>query len=554
MPATTRRAKLAELRQGLLDPERWLDALLVVEDHEGVELLRVGGRWDGSAGRWSPNADGVTPKVIRLKESQQAAGRGFAHWLESSRRGEIDPLREIVMILGGARGSGKTWLVGLMIVIIGLEWVDEWQYSVNLSTGQRREVVEAIKECSDPSWITGESDDMRDPWLRFITGSTVAFVSARNPKRLREAKLQIRAVHLNEAQDQSEDVYINAVSATRNVDGLVTIATNRPRVASGDWVSLAATGIEAGEIVGLFYLLDPRLNNAVSRVALDKRANAIRVVNREAAAADTDPDAPMSLSGLMAYPGFIPLPVAKKGHIGEPPSVGWKDVTRELTAAAVEGAAGYDWVCGVDFQKHPGVTGQIGKIFRNERGDLVLVIYRTLAVRGVEADFSQALYAAQYTTTPGAGAHTVLLIGDATGARQNAEHRWERSPSFTAVRNDGWMILPPMVHWRTGIEWNPVVGDSRNQMHFLFERHQILISPACKQAQEGFPSLVDSLRRATVGPKGGLVERGGYQHNPDGLRYLAWRFMPRPKPAAPQGGLDMDSFNALRGAKLGWGR
>jgi hypothetical protein len=554
MPATSRRERIARLRRKLLSADRWVDALLVVQDHEGAELLRVGGRWDRVGRRWDREAQDVQPLVIRLKESQQEAGRGLARWFESSRRGVVDPLRAIVLLLGGARGSGKTWFVGLAIVLIGLEWPNEWQYSVNLSTGQRREVVEAIEEVSRQEWIAERSEDLRDPWLQFLTGSTVAFTSARNPKRLREAKLRIRAVHINEGQDQSEEVYINAVSATRNVDGLVTIATNRPRNEAGDWVSLTATSIEGGEVVGLYYLLDPRKNNAVSKVALDKRAAAIRAVNADAAAADTDPDAPMTLSVSLVYPGFRPLPVEKKGHVGDPPSIGWRDVTRDVTAAELESGFGYDWVCGVDFQKHPGVTGQIGKLYRDERGKLVLYIARTLAVRGVEADFSQALYAAQYTTTPGAGGNTVMLIGDATGARQNAEHKWERSPSFTALKADGWMILPPMVHWRTGVEWNPVVGDSRNQMHFLFERHQILISPACKVPQEGFPSLVDSLRRAPVGPKGGLVDRGGFQHNPDGVRYLAWRFMPRPKPVAPQGGLDMDSYNALRGVKLGWGK
>lgn len=554
MPHLSRAEMIRFARGRLTSSKRFVDALLVVEDHEGKELLRVGGRWDRTFSRWVKDAPDVKPHAIRLKESQQEAGRGLAGWLESSRLGEVDAKRAIVMLLGGARGSGKTWFVGLAIVVIGIEWCNEWQYSVNLSTGQRREVIEAIEEVALPDWILGRSDDLRDPWLQFLTGSTVAFTSARNPKRLREAKLRIRAVHINEGQDQPEEVYINAVSATRNVDGLTTIATNRPRNESGDWVSLAATGIEGGDIVGLYYLLDPRKNNAVSKVALDKRAAAIRAVNADAAAADTDPDAPMTLSVSLVYPGFRPLPVEKKGHIGDPPAIGWRDVTRDVTAAELESGFGFDWVCGVDFQKHPGVTGQIGKFYRDEHGALVLYIARTLAVRGVEADFSQALYAAQYTTTPGAGINTVMLIGDATGARQNSEHKWERSPSFTALKGDGWMILPPMVHWRTGVEWNPVVGDSRNQMHFLFERHRILISPACKVPQEGFPSLVDSLRRAPVGPKGGLVERGGFQHNPDGVRYLAWRFMPRPKPVAPQGGLDMDSFNALRGAKLGWGK
>jgi hypothetical protein len=556
MPHVSRAEMIRFARGRLTSSKRFVDALLVVEDHEGTELLRVGGRWNRSFNCWVKDAKDVKPHVIRLKESQQEAGRGLAKWLESSRLGVVDPLRAIVMLLGGARGSGKTWFVGLAIVVIGIEWQNEWQYSVNLSTGQRREVIEAIEEVALPDWILGRSDDLRDPWLQFLTGSTVAFTSARNPKRLREAKLRIRAVHINEGQDQPEEVYVNAVSATRNVDGLTTIATNRPRNEAGDWVSLAASGIEGGEIVGLYYLLDPRKNDAVSRVALDKRAAAIRVVSAEAAAADTDPDAPMKLAGPIAYPGFRPLPIEKGGHIGEPPAppqVGkplWRDVTAEVTAKLLGGDTGFPYIGGVDFQRQPGIICSIAKLYRNEAGLLVLHVVATLAVRGVEPDFSHALVASGYRPAHGMDGEPILLIGDATGARQNSEHKFAQPPSFTALRSDGWKIVPPMKHWRRGTPWNPLVHQSRTQMHALFEGHQILLAPRCREPSEGFPSLVESLRRAKVGPKGGLIEKGNFQHGPDGVRYMAWWALPRPKPPAPNASFDRETFDALSGIKI----
>jgi len=546
MPALSRRERVARLQRQLLSPERWIDARLVVEDHTGAELFRVGGAWDCRARAYVERE--CAAKTVRLKESQTEAGQGFARWLESSRRGVVDPQRAIVMLLGGARGSGKTWFVGLAIVCIGLEWPDEWQYNVNLSTGQRREVIEAIEEVSRPDWIADRSDDLRDPWLRFVTGSTLAFVSSRNPKRLREAKLRIRAVHINEGQDQDEAVYVNAVSATRNVDGLVVVATNRPQNESGDWVSLAATGIEGGEIVGQFYLLDPRKNDAVSRVALDKRAAAIRVVSPEAAAADTDPDAPMRLATKTAYPAFRPLPVERGGHIGDVPDVGWTDITVQITGALIGSGLGYPYICGVDFQREPGVIGAICKIYRFD-GRLVLAVLDQIGVRGVEPDFSQALYAAGYRPSHGADKPPILLVGDGTGGRQNANHNFAQPTSFVAMQSDGWKIIGPDVHWKHGIPWNPGVRESRAQMHTLLEQRQILISRKCKEPSEGFPSLVDSFRRAPIGPKGGLVEKGNFQHGPDGVRYVAWRFLPRPEPKKVQG-MDVATFDALREIRI----
>lgn len=551
MPATSRRARLAHLRRQLIDRERWVDARLVVESHTGEELFRVGGRWDRLLHRY---VDGpVKERHIQLEESQLESVRGFVRWLSGSRQN--DPLRGIVLILGGARGSGKTWLLSLLIVAIALEWPDEWQYNVNLSTGQRREVLEGIREVigADHDWIADESDDLRDPWLRFLTGSTLAFTSARNPKRLREAKLRIRAVHINEGQDQDEEIYFNGISATRNVDGLTTVATNRPRCEGGDWVSIASVSIQAGETAGEFHLLDPRKNKRVSRVALDKRAAAIRAVSAEAAAADTDPDAPMMLAGPIAYPAFKPLPLELGGHIGDPPDrdIGrWEEITRILSAAAIDGQLGYDFVCGVDFQRRPGIIGEIARLYRDDRGLVVLHIVDVVAVRGVEPDFSQALHAAGYRPNEHMGGPTVLLVGDATGARQNSEHKFAQPPSFTALRGDGWTVIPPMRHWRHGTPWNPLVKESRSQMHRLFDQHQILLSPKCKTPTEGFPSLVEAFRRAKVGPRGGLVEAGNFQHGPDGTRYLAWRFVPRPALPPPPTGINQSAFAAFGGIRI----
>jgi hypothetical protein len=145
----------------------------------------------------------------------------------------------------------------------------------------------------------------------------------------------------------------------------------------------------------------------------------------------------------------------------------------------------------------------------------------------------------------------VLLVGDATGARQNAEHRFARPPSFNALRADGWLIVPPSYHWKHKTPWNPDVRASLAQMYERFERRAILLSPACKESpQQGFPSLVDSFRNAKKYESGKLREEGNFQHGPDGVRYLAWKFLPRPQPPKADPSFDGSSFDALRGVKL----
>ncbi len=39
----------------------------------------------------------------------------------------------------------------------------------------------------------------------------------------------------------------------------------------------------------------------------------------------------IQFTGDMGYPGFSPLPRERGGHVGEPPTIGWTDVTCELT-------------------------------------------------------------------------------------------------------------------------------------------------------------------------------------------------------------------------------
>jgi hypothetical protein len=66
---------------------------------------------------------------------------------------------------------------------------------------------------------------------------------------------------------------------------------------------------------------------------------------------------------------------------------------------------------------------------------------------------------------------------------------------------------------------NPLVRDSRAQMHAMLTGGQILFSPRCAEPQPGFPSLIDSFRRAKAKPDGGLDNKGHFPVEPAGIPY-----------------------------------
>jgi len=411
-----------------------------------------------------------------------------------------------------------------------------WMIGVNVTAKQRREVLDAIGKIVPSRFIAANADDFRDPRTQLVTGSTIQWLSAKNPAALRQAGLPIEAVFINEAQDQPIAVFSNAIYAIRNTGGVILIASNPPRSESGDWTAVLWQAIQAEEVAGKFYDLDAAKNLAIHQPSLPKIAQALRAVDRLAAEADAE--GLWRLSGDTAYPGFSPLTREKGGHVGDPPA-DWRDVTKEETAQALHTGTGHDYLAGADFQKRPGLCSPIAKLFRTPAPEnkLVLWICDFVATPGVEEDLSQAWITRGYYPGPvnleGAQAPSLLVVGDATGLRQNAEHRKNQPYSFVRLQSDGWTVIPPMRHFKTGTGLNPLVVDSRAQMHNLLTNSHILISPRCAEPHPGFPSLIESFKRAKVLSGGGLDKKGNFQHGPDGVRYLAWRFMPRPKPPVP---------------------
>ena len=574
------RAELSHRRSN----ERDVDALLVIQGPDGKELHRAGGRWSPRLRCYLPGVE-VKPHVVRLQESQERDTDGspgvvysFLRWIEAVRIGDKNRIR--LLMAGGNRGSGKTFFLGgLAIVVIALEWPGDWQFGVNINSDNRRECINEIEKCSALGWIKRRSEDVRDPFLEFVTGSRVQWFSAQNPRKLRQAGLRIRHILLNEGQEMAEVIFNNAIGGIRNLGGLLSIATNPPQTGRADWVATYWNAALAGELGhrAAVHHLNNKLNKAVDRAALDDIAVLLRAGNQEAAEADAD--GVMKLSGPTAYKNFVALPFARGGHIADPPPqpmVGrpaWRDVTRERTAAAMNGGKGFDWLIGADFQRRPGIVGIGVKLFEVvlEHPDFpglkpgTLVIWAGVQINcpGDESAWCDSLERAGFTPQGFTGdekaAPSALVIGDGTGAKQNGQHRWDLPTSFVSIRQEGWSILPP--RWtRKKKADNPTVRESRSQMWDLFNARAelqregapqpaaiALVSPKLKASEGGFVGLIPALRLAKVNPSSGSLV-GGYHHPPDGFRYVCWWAGPKPEPpkiGAPDSGF-ADELRAIR--------
>lgn len=529
-----------DLRRQFLGPERYVAARLEVVTPLGEPVFAVGGCWDSVAECYVDRP--VTARVVKLKASQVEIGHAIAEYITARLAG--DDSRPALLLAIGNRGGGKTWVLALLMVALALALPSTWQVGVSITLKQARELKVAIDQIAAPEWITADITDARDQRTEFCTGAAVLWLSAKNPKVLRQALLRFEHVLINEGQDQRETIFINAIGAIRS-GGVVTVAANPPQDAAGDWVAVLYAGIAAGSHDGRAFILDAARNDAVSSATLGKIGRLLRMVNP--AAADADAEGVIKLSGDLGYPAF-----STSIHVGDPPAIGWIDVTRKLSAEAVRGGVGFDYVVGADFQRTPGCCASVGKLYRDERGQIVLWIREYVTTEGVEEDLSQQLvnrgYYPSQVDRSGKAVASALIVGDATGARQNAEHSKGDEYSFTRLRADGWTVIAPMEHWRTGRPWYPLVRDSRAQMHVAFTSRQVLLSSSCHQGQPGFPSLVESFTRAKVNPLGKFSKKGHLAHGPDTVRYLCWRFLPRAQPPKVRGMSD-EQFNTLASIK-----
>lgn len=534
---------------------RYTDALLLVRAPDGTEAWRAGGAWDNTFREWAPDAADVQPRIVTLEKSQwvqpdgtPGIGQAFARHLEAKRRGERGTFAFIAM---GPRGSGKTYICGGIIAwTLALEYPFDYTFAVAVQGKAKREVIDALAEIAGPNWIKSDSsENPQDPETELITGHRVLWHTGTRPKSFRFAGLPIRHVMLNEGQAQSVAAAVNAAAATRNVGGLLSVATNPPTEDAGNWIVRVVKKIEAEEMNAQAFMLGAKDNASINQDAVTDIGSFIQAVDESAYRADILGE--MSIAGEVAYRGFKRAPVEKGGNLGDPPplpDIGpalWTDITEEETLKYAPSQGGFQYVGGTDFQGDPGCCTVVGKIYRRPDGKKVLHVVDTVGAEGVEEDLSQALLAKGYTQS------TLMLIGDATGARQSAKHDDKTNYSFDKLgkKGEGWTIDSPDRHRKTGRYWWAPKRENRKQVNGLFRTGQILITPSCSEAPAPFKSLLDCLDNCKITTGGDFERKGHWTHLPDGLRMLAWRFLDRPRPPGSKP-LDEKTIDAVMSIRL----
>lgn len=568
MAYKSRRQVLREARS--LRTERYVDQLLVVQDHHGAEVIRVGGRWDRIARCYV--AGPCLPRILTLNEGQYDAGYCVAKYIRA--RLANDPDRIALLMLIGNRGGGKTFALALLVVLLALAIPGGWQAVVNITSKQKRDLAGAIKKIvgarSNPAtgqilpdprgWVVADKTDLRDPATVFQTGSTLLWCTSKNPDAIRTGELDFEAIHINEGQSQPVEVFNNAAGTIRNKGGLVAIATNPPQRARGNYIARLYQAIDAQPDdqprKGEAFIIVNSKNANIHQPTVEKIRWMLLAADRRAAEADAD--GVIKIAGDLGYPDFKALPMHRGGHLLDEVALRrivatWTDVTREETAKVAKSP--FDYIAGTDFQQNPGSCATIGKLFRDEEGRLRRVVLDVVVTEGSNTDLSQGFIAKNYwpgtvdssgRSVPG---RRLLLVGDASGNHQGPKHDFTGNEiySFVELRNHGWTVIPPDHHWHSGKPRNPFVDESRRQMQSVFLAQALLLGPACEKEHGRFPSVVEGFSNVLINTGGKFVKKDHFTHFPDCERYVCWCFLEKPEaeellPTAPS----LSIFDAVK--------
>jgi hypothetical protein len=529
---TTSRPDLGKL-------EHDLDALVVnlravvKRRKTGEKLFEVGAPWHRGEGLYLERTDSC--KVIEINEAQLEPARAIREWIEARREGRP---RRIALTFEGARGSGKTHvgLLAVWLIAIAFPGARCWLVS---PANTRRDELDAITHRTIPiHWRRAWSQ--RDFTYTLPNGSTVVYIGADDEDALKQGGYEVCL--LNEAQLMTVRAYVNAAAGIRNRDerpkGLLLLAMNYSTKPRGDWTDELLDNIDAGKVNAQRFVMDPALNQSIEADTKDEVDRLSRAASPELA--DVDAQGKRRRFDDLAAPAFKWAARELGGHVGEPPQIGWRNVTREATAKRSGNPKGYAAVCAADFQQRPGCVGVWFQIYEREDGKRVYVAEKFIGADGNEDDLARRI--AEYAASQGLDARDVLIVADSTGRHQNAA-RTGSKPSHAILREWFFDVYSPQrikVSGGFGIS-NPDVPDSLAQFADVCDENRLLVLPSEEW-------LITSLRKCKTKKRGYSLRlddaKPGYSHAVDCCRYATWYFEPKRGPVKKPR-FDHETFDEL---------
>jgi hypothetical protein len=521
-------------------------------DPTGEVLLVVGGRWDRIDGRYT----GETPKrckVWGVNEAQLEAVADLGEWWAKRRAG--DDSRNIIISLGGPRGTGKTHILtqACAAVNLCLPGTKAWVFSPTLD--KREEIEDQYRSAVPLSWAKNPlrwPTSIPDCRFTLINGSSTRSLSGEVPEGAKRGEAEM--IFINEGQQQRRKVFSLALYGIRKNGGLMVVAHNGPTKSfpAGEWVIDLVESIDAGKIAGTSRMLDPRKNPSVHSPTMAKIGDAIEAVDPESAAADVA--GKYERLGNFAYGNWLASDrrvdgVLRKSMVVAPPDIG--DITNEaLRKAGVFGR--YGVAIGTDHQTTPHQAAAVVKVFRGADGRNNYWVVDEVIVPGAsvtELDLSDALYnglsAAQVEYDPA----DAILIPDCSGDWQ-VSNRESGMTSLMVLESQLWKCKPPTEIKRpdrSKSPKNPPVHHSLAQMADVMREGRFFVAPWCKWS-------IEALEKTPVKKDGDRVkidQRGGFAHICDAIRYPVWLLEPKKKkPARPLRSGDVQAID-LRPQRIG---
>ncbi|MGE0547606.1 MAG: phage terminase large subunit [Kofleriaceae bacterium] len=520
--------RIADVEHGPGGRPRW-------KPGSDVELERVGGRWDRRKKQWLPGKTKST-LVLRFHRGQEEAARWFVEWLRRYARNDwAGCLRVWSALLIGGRRSGKTHVCCAIMIIFAIlnPRALLWALSPTLETGD--ELDQVFKEMLPRRWYTRrQAKTGRSTTYRLANGSRILLKSGVKPQRLKAGRVDM--VLINEAQEQSQLVYVKVRAPVADRGGIVLLAANPPETPAGRWVEKHYLAARAGEIDAVVFELNPEENPWIQYEGLTSMAREVdsKTYKRE-------------VLGLFEPIGDTVFHEWSDRENWKDPPPGLVDITAQITAKVLGRAAGD--VVGLDFQRIPSMVGIVHRFFRDPEdptGDPLLWVVDEAVVD--EADENELVDVLESiprwelgdarpdsrdrpecyrgwvdpTDRDTAPRHSVCVM-DASGFFQDGDHT-EGKTSDKHLRARRWTHLHKP---QKDSDRNPAIVERMKAGNAALKVHagkrRLFVARHCAHTAEAL--------RQYENKNGVPNRRSQYAHIVDAVTYVVYRFFGRPKKA-----------------------